>query len=334
MGKFRSWATLASLVAVGFASGAQTQTTTRSPTLVLVAAWRDDGVLVPFAKCDSGVWSVIWPEVACGDENDAISGDELPLTGMPETWLRDPGQPPSTWFGFSWESFAEPLKVQQARRVDAHCCGTWGLPVLGAPQPTEHGETQGIALTSKDAVQPFVQLDPKGAEGRKLSQFLMPVLADAETVALRRALRSPGEDERHLAARFPADPSIRARTPFETFFVKAVAGKLGSAVFYNVERSYQVPPADPDSTCGAVVVLSGWLRQAPDGTVSVLQKNLDLTDCDQKDFQSRYPYALVQAGDKIFVLERRHGYEDESYAITQITPKGLKLVLEKNGGGC
>ncbi len=326
---------LVTLAALDGEASAQVAAAAKPDAPVFVAAWRDDGVLVPFARVDGRVWTPVWPEVLCGDEVDTVKADHLPLSDLPPSWLGcGPAGVPLRWTGVSWKGL-EGLAIEPVvRRVDAHCCGTWGLPVQGAPPTQQHGETKGIALSSTQGTRPFAEVDARSPKGRRLTEYLLRVLAEAETSALRGASRSAGDHLRYELERFPPHPEDRERTLTEFSLVEADGGESGTLISFRVQRRYPVSPTATDNRCGAVTVLAGWLSQGRDGPLAVLEKKLDLTDCDQMDVQAHFPFALVERSGAVFVLERRHGYEDESYAVLEVTSKGMKTVFEKNGGGC
>jgi hypothetical protein len=302
---------------------------------ILAAAWRDDGVLVPFGRLDGTVWTPVWPEVICGDGGDTVEGNSLALSDLPSAWLGSRhGSVPLHWTGFTWQGSEEVSIEPEVRRVDAHCCGTWGLPVRGAPPPERHGETQGIALSSARGARPFHELGADSPEGHRLKEYLVPMLNEAETSDLRKAASSKQEHQRYLARLFPSKAEDRISAPLDVFFVAVGGAELGTLISFRVLRRYPPPSAASNDQCGAVAIFFGWLREAKDGSLAVLERHLDLTDCDQQEVQDHFPFALVETSGRVFVLERRHGYEDESYAVLEATPHGIKQVFEKNGGGC
>lgn len=329
-------AILVCVVGSGVEAAGQSAAQTPANPSLLAAAWRDDGVLVPFVKLDGGIWSPIWPEVSCGGGGaDVVKGDSVDLSDVPSAWLGSGPTPiPLRWIGMTWKGPEELTIEPRARRVDAHCCGTWGLPVHGAPPPREHGETQGIALSSARGTRPFHELPADSAEARRLEKYLLPTLNEAEASALRTAANSKDEFQRYLVRLLPSRTEIRTGTPREVSLVAAESAQLGTLISFTVVRRYPQPSQAVNGQCGAVAILSGWLREARGGSLALLARHLDLTDCDAQEVEDRFPFALVEANGLVFILERRHGYEDESYAVLEVTTDGIRPVVEKNGGGC
>ena len=80
-------------------------------------------------------------------------------------------------------------------------------------------------------------------------------------------------------------------------------------------------------------MVQGWVARVSEG-FTALQANATITDCDAKELRTWAPLVFVTADARTFVVVREHGYEDESFVVSELRDNGLHRVLDVPGGGC
>ena len=105
-------------------------------------------------------------------------------------------------------------------------------------------------------------------------------------------------------------------------------------MYFVAESKYRTPSFPQDPSCERITVMTGWLVPTADGTLTVRDAKVFLTDCDEKEVRTALPLAAVHVSNRLFWVLQEHGYEDETYLIAEIGSTDVRHLIEVNGGGC
>ena len=107
-----------------------------------------------------------------------------------------------------------------------------------------------------------------------------------------------------------------------------------SPLYFVAEKKYRTARSPQDSRCGALTMMTGWLVPTDDGTFTVLDPKVLLTDCDAKEARTGVPLAAFRVSGELFWVLQEHGYEDETYLMVEIRASEVRYPIGVNGGGC
>jgi hypothetical protein len=280
-----------------------------------VAIVRPDGGLIPFAAYDAGRWERAWPEA---DE----ATDAKIIDSVPSVWRRRGGRVPDVWRVWP-ASGGRPIdaKVSGLEVVEAHCSGQVALKTNLPKTKAEHPLKFGIALdassVSVGAVEEVRHSDSiwAAAERAVLASFSNLETAQATRTGEQLPRETPVPVTRITAlyreAKFPRSP-----------------------LYFVAEKKYRTARFPQDAQCSASTMMTGWLVPTDDGTFTLLDPKMFLTDCDAKEARTGVPLAAFRISGQSFWVLQEHGYEDETYLIVEIRASEIRYPIEVNGGGC
>ena len=303
-----------SLLLLGHLSFAAPANPPVSSDTVTVAGLLGGNVLVPLAQLSSGRWSRTWP-----GPDEQVETPIRVLKDVPQAWYPT-GRVPVTWYLFTEHLLGAPVSVRAPILAGAHCQSVWGLST--PLQPFGH-ETTALAVSRPTGVIPFEEATPDPAFETTLAPFL--------TAAFEKAVAAANASARSGAT--PDVPAPPAQVPSIRVACAAIDEDAHSICHFAASRALH-PAADRGlADCSTVAVVQGWYSFTQHGLV-LLRADLTVTDCDAVELRSTMPLLLLPAGKRSFVIVREHGYEDESFAVFELTNSGLNRLLEIPGGGC
>lgn len=280
-----------------------------------VAIVRSDGALVPFAAYDAGRWERAWPEA---DE----ATDVKVVDNVPSVWRRRGGRVPEVWR--VWPASGAPatkVEVNGVDVVEAHCQGQVALKTNLPQTKAEHPLKFGIALDSSNI--------PVGAvEEVRRSDSIW-------AVAERAVLTSFSRLETAQATR--NGEQLPRETPVPVAQLTALyreAKSPRSPLYFVAEKKYRTARFPQDGQCSASTMMTGWLVPTADGTFTLLDPKVFLTDCDAKEARTSVPLAAFRVLGQLFWVLQEHGYEDETYLIAEIRASEVRYPIDVSGGGC
>lgn len=281
---------------------------------IAVAGLLGGHVLVPLAQLSGGRWSRTWP-----GPDDRLEIPVRVLKDVPKAWYPK-GRVPTTWFLFTEHLLGAPVSVSAPILADAHCQRVWGLRTV--LQPSGH-ETTAFAVSRQTGVVPFEEstVDPA------FETTLAPFLAAAFEKAVAAAPPSSP------AGSAPAAPAPPAQAPSVHVACAVIDENAHTLCHFAASRALHSSANTDISDCSTIAVVQGWYSFTEYGLV-LLSSDLTATDCDAVELRSTFPHLLFSVGSRSFVIVREHGYEDESFAILELTKSGLTRLLDIPGGGC
>jgi hypothetical protein len=299
-----------------------------------VGILRADGTLIPFAEYRYGIWWNPWAEI------QTVEGGEITpksLGNQPEPWFQQTKEKSTNWYFWSSINIPFTLKPQKLLQIDNHSQRNWAVmtdyPRKQAGSNDAHNYL-GIALDTNLKINGTTEIEKGGKEANEIFRFVEPIFVDAENMEINRLLADPNYKE--FAGGFPASNDQRAR-------FKLVVKKLwrsnqasfdGTNVYYIViEREYGKPAGSRDFGCNNVAFFKGWLLKDKKGTLSLVNEEFALDDCDGKG-KGRLVMLLstMTLNNRTFLFTVEHGWEDESYVIYELKDDGITRLLETFGG--
>jgi len=279
-----------------------------------VGVLRRDGVLIPFATFDGRRWRNAWP-----DPKPELSVP-INLTSIPQRWWGPTGALDQ------WQAAIggadRTLHVTQPDWVPVHCARHLAL------RTDYHAD--GIVPPRQEQPYPKEGLAISPAHRIEAVEMLLPTATELHDVAepLREAFNRA---ERQISGSHPVGRS--AREPVLPI-IEAAYGLGESPRFYYVEaqRSYRSLGQTPDE-CLAVAFGTGWFVRDGSGVRSLLTA-VDLLQCNRYGASYMLPLGVVRAAGRLFWIAQFSGWEHERYAVLELTPKKVDVMISTWGGGC
>ena len=315
-------ATAAAAALVALLGAAWVRVVDAADAAFAVGALRRDGVIVPFAAFDGKRWSSPWPPPAL------VLTVPVNLRAVPSRWWGPARrQPLDMWQALLAAPAADTprvLRVVQPDWVGVHCVRQIGLrtdyaPAADVPPPSvQPYPKDGLAVSPTHAVDPIAIVPPSGTE----AQSLMPALVGAFNAA-----------ERLVEARYGHPIGRRAREGVAPT-IEAVYAYGEHPRIYYVEsvRPYR-ELGQPAGACTAFGSGTGWYARDGDRVTSLLTV-VDLLGCDRAGGSYMFPFGVVREAGRRFWLAQFSGWDRERYAVVEIKPTTVELVLSVWGGGC
>jgi hypothetical protein len=280
-----------------------------------VAIVRPDGGLVPFAAYDAGRWERAWPEA---DE----ATDTTAIDSVPSVWRRRGERVPTVWR--VWPASGGTLiqaRVDGIEVVEAHCSRQVALKTNLPKTKAEHPLKFGIALDSSSV--PVAEVERVRRSDSIWAGAERAVLASFPRLERAQATR-PGNQ-------LPRETPVPV-TQITALYREAKSGR--SPLYFVAEKKYRTARFLPDPRCTAVTMMTGWVVPTDDGTFTLLDPKVFLTDCDPKGVRTGVPLGAFRVSGQLFWVLQEHGYEDETYLIVDIRASEVRYPIEVNGGGC
>lgn len=304
---------------------------------VNVAVLRSDGVLIPFAQHRSGgglgtgVWLTPYPRPEKYPEADPI-----PIANLKRAWFVQHEEHPRTWYTLPASgNKALTLRASEVVQVENHCASNWALLTNypGAKKEEGHHRNVSVAFDAKVETESPTRLDDKGEEWSRLFSFIEAKFENDE----KGEIANPTNAGR--AGVLPQQGE-RAKTPLTVEKLYRHTSGTQRLYYFEAKKKYPKPNGAGDAGCESVSFFRGWILLDGEGEFSWLDRDLALTDCDGKETISSFPLALVTLKGRKFLIVEEHGYEYESYVVSELMKDERHAIghiyrlLEVIGGGC
>jgi len=282
-----------------------------------VGILRRDGVLIPFATFDGRRWRNTWP---APDRELTVP---VNLDSVPKGWWGPTG-PLQAWHAWV-DGTSRPVRVTQPDWVDVHCARHLALKtdyrgegVLPSEKEQPYPK-DGLVTAPLQRVEPIEMVSPTAEERRALAPVVLEAFNHAER---ETASRSSGHPVARRS-REPIEPAIEALYAF---------GESPRIYYVEASRAYRAL-GQGAGECQAVAFGTGWFVREG-AAVRSLVAALDLLDCDRLGASYMLPLGVIRAGGRLFWLAQFSGWEHERYAVLEITPKRVEVMVSTWGGGC
>ena len=316
---------VASLLALGAAAS--------EPPSSVVAIVRTDGRLVPFAAWNGTSWERAWPaaDEAIPARINVETGLPAPtdVDAVPSIWSRREERVPRNW-SVRPAAGGRPIRarVRGAEIVVAHCGGQVAL-ATDLPDPTADDDAlfrlglegrSGVAVAGPTRI---IAIEEVPRSNPLWNEALRIVRAGFDAREKAKAESGPGK-----LPRYEPTPPVQLVT------LRRQAGSTNAPLYFESERSYPTGPFFADRTCPTKTLMSGWLVRPTTGRLALLDPQVFVTDCDEKEKNTLYPLGAVRAGGRSFWVMQEHGWEDESFVLLDVGPSHVQQVMKVEGGGC
>jgi hypothetical protein len=277
---------------------------------------RRDGVIIPFATFDGRRWQNGWP----APQVQLVV--PVSLANVPKRWWGPVG-PLETWQ--AWVDAKErPVRVIQPDWVGVHCARHLALRTdykpsgVIPPEGEQPYPKDGVAVSPPQRVEHIDTVAPLALELQALGPTLLEAFNQAE-----REMASRTNHPMPRRAREQVAPAIEAAYAFGD-----------SPRFYYVEamRIYRLLGQAPHE-CTATALGTGWFVREG-GRFRSLMTAVDLLPCNGFGASYMLPLGVVQSAGRLFWLAQFSGADHERYAVLELTPKKVEVMVSTWGGGC
>jgi hypothetical protein len=281
-----------------------------------VGVLRRDGLVIPFATFDGKNWRNAWPSPA------ADPAVPINVASVPQRWWGPTG-PVESWHAWL-RSSEQSIRVTQPDWVQVLCARHLALRTdykasgIVPPDEEQPYPKDGLAVSSAQPIDRIAVLEPTAIELNDLGPALLRAFNDAE-----RNTASGANHPMSRRGREAIQPAIDAAYAFGA-----------SPRYYYVEavRAYRELGQTADQ-CLATAYGTGWfIREG--GTVRSVVTAVDLLPCNRFGASYMLPLGIVRSGARIFWLAQFSGWDHERYAVLELTPKKIEVMVTTWGGGC
>lgn len=294
----------------------------------ILAVFRTDGVIVPFARYAKLKWTNPWQNPAVGAQTDEPNG----IADLPKPWYESFVKPPAEWHLSLPAGGALTVRTSKNIQACSHCQQVWGLlsdyPNAAPAGRNECVRTLGIALNKKRSAPAMARLTDTSPDWQQLLKFVSPEFDRAEDAG-------PTQASEFWYAQIPRAEE-RAKIPLSMLnLYRHQLTDQGEVLFYfEVSKEYAKPPDAHDAACNNISLLEGWVLRDANGYLALLDSQFSPTDCDRKDSGRLVPFGVMKLDGKTFVVAEEDSYEGESYIILEIRKDSVHRVLQTYAGSC
>ena len=281
-----------------------------------VGVLRRDGVIIPFATFDGRRWHNDWP----APQTQLVV--PVNLASVPKRWWGPVG-PLDTWQ--AWVNAKERvIHVTQPDWVGVHCARHLALRTDYAtagvipPEGEQPYPKDGVVVSPPRSVERIQAITPAAMELQPLAPVLLEAFNEAER---QTSMRTSHPMPRRV--REQVTPSIEAAYAFGD-----------SPRFYYVEamRMYRQLGQAPGE-CAASALGTGWFVREG-GSFRSLMTAVDLLPCNGFGASYMLPLGVMRRAGRLFWLAQFSGADHERYAVLELTPKRVDVMISTWGGGC
>lgn len=276
---------------------------------------RRDGMIIPFAAFDGKKWVATWPTPSRQDLTIPIS-----VGSVPKRWW-GPTKALETWQVWT-RAGTRMATVVQPDWVDVQCVRQIGLrtdyqAATPPPPPTEQPYPKdGLAVSPPQPVEPIRILEPNGSEARSL----IPAVFEAFN-----------RGEREVEERFGHPFPRRSREGVEPEIEAVYAYGDAFRVYYvEATRRYR-PLGSPE--CATLAFGTGWFTRIGN-TVTKLEMAVDVLACTRSGASYMLPLGAMRIDNRLFWIAQFSGWNNERFAVIEIKPMTVELLVGVWGGGC
>jgi hypothetical protein len=311
------------LAAGGFtASEAFTPQAQRGKPLV-VAIFRDDGVIAPFAQYSNRRWRNPWPNAYPQEPNT--------IADLSRPWYESHLKTPGRWHIWPPSQQGTLLTTSKSIQVCSHCQQVWGLKSNYAKtkplEPYSCANNLGIALNGPARARAIDRVGQGSADWARLTNFVAARFDRAEAAGLAKII-----SHLYRSQIPPAAQRQKVRLMMRNLYrARLESGR--TIFFFEANKEYARPSQSNDPGCPNISAFSGWIV-SNGGRLTLLKSDFWSTDCDRKDGGPSQPYAILRLDGTDFAVVEEASYEGESYVILEIGQRRIRRVLETYAGSC
>jgi hypothetical protein len=291
----------------------------------VLAVLRRDGLMLPFAAFNGDDWTITWPA--------DLRQRELPVNteAVPDHWWG--GRRPEAWQAWLTDGTDQPLAVQKPFVFPTYCGTRLGLrtnyiptepmpPVAARPFPKD-----GLGVSGGVRVAPIDVVDKTSPEWTALVTELAKEFDRIEDREVSGAGVNAGW-------RHPLRPTQRKAIPIrlESWYRMPIDDTGGTASWIEAVRSYPVRPEDEG--CGLETFFSGWIVRQKAGAKPRAQLGARLMYCDRVGANYMLPFGKMRLKNAWFWIYQLSGYDNEWYAVAEISRSRVRVVAEYLAGSC
>jgi len=307
--------------------GAQKQDDNDRP--FIIAVFRTDGVVVPFARYANQKWTNPWQSPRADDQ----AYETETIADLPKPWYESFVKTPAEWYLLSPASGELTVRASKSVEVCSHCQQVWGL-LSDYPKATPAGRnecvrTLGVALSERRPSRAMERLTDSSPDWKQLLTLIAPQFEHAEIAALTF------EHALLYASQLPSAED-RAKLPLsmQKLYRHRLTDDGQTLLYFEASRKYQKPPDSNDPSCENISMFGGWALRDAQGNLALLHSQFAPTDCDRKQVGLAFPFAILNLDGKTFAVIEEDSYEGESYIILEIRKDGVHRILETYAGSC
>ena len=275
-----------------------------------VAVVRADGILIPFAQFDRGVWRPFWTSLARSWPVTV----PVTLDDIERVWWRD--EPPSLeWTMRPAESEAVTLRAVKPQAVYTPCSTQVGLLTDHKPSgmlPPPHQAPYpkiGIATTANVAIEPIAEVAQGSTDWLRVKKALDGgEFRTAET----RALSDMGWGH-------PVKTIERERAQIDLQSVWHV--KDSRFFYFEAMRRYPDPkPPKGQPPCELVTYVAGYFWEERSERLRPVSIGALITYCHMERASFLWPFGVIRDGAKQYWLFQSAGWTGEVYGVAEPVP--------------
>lgn len=296
---------------------------------LIVAVFRTDGVVVPFARYANQKWTNPWQS----PRPDEQAYETETIADLPKPWYESFVKTPADWYLLSPARGELTVRTSKNVEVCSHCAQVWGL-LSDYPNATPAGKnecvlTLGVALNEKRPARPMEHLTEASPDWKQLLTLIASQFERAEIAALTH------EGASLYTAQVPSAED-RAKIPLsiQKLYRNQLTDDGQTLLYFEASREYQKPRDSNDPSCENISMFGGWALRDAQGKLTLLDSQFAPTDCDRKQVGLAFPFAILTLDGKTFAIIEEDSYEGESYIILEIRKDGIHRVLETYAGSC
>jgi len=279
----------------------------RSPQRFEIAVARLDGRLVPFAAYAQGQWQAAWPSASRSDEEPERIEDVASI------WRQRNEKVPDVWR--VWPQSGAPVietHIKGVEVVAAHCVGQVALRTDLPALKEEHPLKFGVAVDTSLTLHPLLDIKQSEALWKMAERAVGEKFGQLEREKIDRD-----------KPRLNYDPTP-SETPQPAIVLDELVGDItspGSPLFFRAARKYRTPISASQSDETPTTIIEGWLMPAGTASFRMLTSNVTLIPWEETESDAVLPLAAFRVGQMLFWVVEIHGYEDERYAIAELSDR-------------
>ena len=186
----------------------------------------------------------------------------------------------------------------------------------------------GIATTAKSPPMLAEVLDPEGGDSLRIMAEITDRFNLMEDQASAHILFRYGMGKRRIEHRGPwGDAETRRQIPLKGENLYRFQGDGRTLYYIEARRRFPVPEEVFFPTSS---FLKAWMVEV-DSELAWISQGVELRGADTKTLRFDTPIAFWNRGDKVDVLFRRTGWEDENYLIITVTSDGIFESADRAG---
>jgi hypothetical protein len=283
---------------------------------------RTDKTIVPFAMYDGSSWSNPWPK----GYHIGYSSPDTTITSfdrIPKKWHAPLPVLPREWYAHDRKGTFSTVAVTRPVITFSWCEMYWSLLIGNAEIPVDRHKTvliEGFAASPNIQSDPVPPVEKDSEEWSRIIGFILPALEKAEDESSN-----------------PLSSSERKKVDLKIIRLnRSIPGSDGIAMYrFEIERDYGKANLLPSRSEFSRSQFTGWISAEKMGTLKFIVNRFHHESNTYEISNERItPLGTITIdGQTLWVVMNRY-YEGESYSVLEVTPSGVRTVIDTYGGGC